>query len=74
MNIAELSAIATIIAIFVSAAISYGVTKGTLNGVKDRVSNLEKNKWLTREEYENRHSELRDYFSQLVEAFREAIK
>jgi hypothetical protein len=57
MTEATLVVVLMVIVPLLSGAISYGVTKGTLNGLKERIKILEANRFIARDEYEARHSE-----------------
>lgn len=67
MNVVEIAAIATVVSMFIGGGISYGMTKGVLNGLKERVKNLEQSRYLTREEYEARHAELHDLIKRFIQ-------
>ena len=66
MSYGEIAAMASIISVLVGAGVSYGITKGTINGLRARVQSLEANRYMTREEYEARHSELVGLFKELI--------
>jgi hypothetical protein len=52
--------------IVLSGAVAYGVstgiTKARINGMKDRMDKMEASRYITREEYEARQTELKDYY------------
>lgn len=54
-----------VLTVLVSGAVAWGVTKTKVDGVKDRLDWLESQKYITREEFESRHKEVRDEWLRL---------